>query len=299
VSHDTTASATVRVGVAGWDYADWKGIVYPDRPGGRFDRLAWIARFIDVVEINSTFYRPAAVPSARSWLRRTEDRPRFAFSAKAHRSWTHEAAAPPTAAIDATLAGLAPLREAGRLRALLLQFPQSFHFDDGARARLELLADRARGWPLVVEVRHTSWSDEEAGAWLAARGLGWCAVDQPRVGRTTIAVVDRVVGGLAYLRLHGRNAAAWFDPDAGRDRRYDYLYTRKQLEPLAAVARRLAGRADELVIVQNNHFRGQALVNALQLRHLVEGRLPAAPGSLVDAYPQLARDVRVERDSLF
>lgn len=291
--------ATIRVGVAGWDYPDWSGVVYPRDAGGRFDRLRWLARRVDTIEINSTFYRPATPRSAASWRARTDDLPEFVFTAKAHRSWTHEREPPGGAEIEATLAGLEPLRQANRLGALLVQFPQSFHFDDDARNRLARLAERAADWPLVVEVRHTSWLADEAAACLRRLGLGWCAVDQPRVGRTTIGPVPRTIGRVAYLRLHGRNERDWFDPDAGRDRRYDWLYTPRQLAPLADLARRLADGAEELYVVQNNHYRGKAVVNALQLRHLLTGERSPAPAALVAAYPDLADHVTVERDALF
>jgi uncharacterized protein YecE (DUF72 family) len=289
----------IRVGVAGWDYPDWNGIVYPGGAKREFDRLAYLARYVDVVEINSTFYRPVAARVAESWVRRTEDRAGFAFSAKAHRSCTHRMDTDPTAAPAQTLDGLRPLREAGKLRALLLQFPQSFHFTTSALGRLDRLLSALEGWPAVVEVRHASWGSDEAEAWFAARQLGWCAVDQPRVGHSTVGVLPRVTGSVAYLRLHGRNARNWFRPDAGRDARYDYLYSSEQLRDLAAAARGMADRAAELLVVQNNHFRGQAIVNALQMKARLQGSRPLAPDGLVAAYPDLERDVRVERTRLF
>jgi uncharacterized protein YecE (DUF72 family) len=90
-----------------------------------------------------------------------------------------------------------------------------------------------------------------------------------------------------YLRLHGRNAAAWFDEGAGRDRRYDYLYTDEELRPLAVAARGMAARAQAVYAVANNHFRGQAVVAALKLKHLIQGVEPEAPGELAAAYPGL------------
>jgi uncharacterized protein YecE (DUF72 family) len=290
---------SIRVGVAGWDYPDWNGIVYPGGAGRGFDRLAYVARYVDVVEINSTFYRPATARVAESWVRRTEDRPGFAFSAKAHRSCTHAPDADPTAASAETLEGLRPLREAGKLRALLFQFPQSFHFTTGALQRLDRLLSALEGWPAVVEVRHASWGSDAAETWFAARELGWCAIDQPRVGRSTVGVLPRVTGPVAYLRLHGRNATDWFRPDAGRDARYDYLYSAGQLRDLATAAQSMAGRAEELLVVQNNHFRGQAMVNALQMKARLQGSRPLAPGGLVAVYPELERDARVERTRLF
>ncbi len=289
----------IRVGVAGWDYPDWNGVVYPTAVSRRFDRLAHVARLVDVIEINSTFYRPAAPATAAAWLARTLDLPDFRFAAKVHRSWTHEPYADLDQAVRDTLAGLRPLHEAGRLIALLVQFPQSFRYSESSLARLEALAPLLEGWPWVVEVRHASWESEAAERWFARRGVGWCAVDQPRAGSAQARLVPRVTAPIAYLRLHGRNATDWFRPDAGRDARYDYLYTRAQVEELAAIAQRMAERAESLVVVQNNHFRGQAVANALQMKHLLGGPRPLAPHALVAAFPELAADVRVERTRLF
>ena len=289
----------IRVGVAGWDYPDWNGRVYPRRCGRGFDRLAYIAHYVDLVEVNSTFYRPVAPHVSESWVQRTRERPRFTFTAKAHRSWTHDAEPEFDSVVPATLKVLRPLLEAGRLGALLLQFPQSFHFGQAARSRIERLLDRVADWPVVIEVRHVSWKPEAVAAWFRRHGLGWCLVDQPRVGSSTLEPIARVTSDVAYMRLHGRNRRDWFRPDAGRDARYDYLYTRRQLEELARNAHEMAAQAEELFVVQNNHFRGQALVNTLQLRHLVEGQPPEAPEELVDAFPVLAAEVRLRPTRLF
>jgi uncharacterized protein YecE (DUF72 family) len=279
------------IGVAGWDYPDWLGTVYPARAKQGFDRLAWIARFVDVVEINSTFYRPNAPKTAASWVRRVASHPGFRFTAKSHRSWTHEPADTPL--FDKTFEGLAPLRDAGLLGALLVQFPQSFHWTPENRSRLSQVLDRADGWPVVVEVRHVSWEDDSAAAWIHGCGVGWCVVDQPRVGRSTARAIPKVTSALAYLRLHGRNAEQWFQEGAGRDARYDYLYSEAELRPLADVARAMSSRASAVYAIANNHFRGQALANALQLKHLLQGVVPDAPGELVQAYPALQGVVNV------
>jgi len=278
------------VGVAGWDYPDWSGLVYPRGASRGFDRLAWVARFLDVVEINTTFYRPANPRTAASWIRRVAKHPGFRFTAKAHRTWTHEPWDDPAGIVASTLDGLAPLREAGLLGAVLVQFPQPFHFVPQNTTRLSRLLDAAQGWPIVVEVRHISWDDDKAAAWMCERSAGWCVVDQPRVGSSTAPPRARVTAEIAYLRLHGRNEAAWFDAGAGRDARYDYLYSLEMLRPLADAARGMGAQAKALYVIANNHFRGQAFANALQLRHLIQGVEPEAPEELVAAYPHL-RDV--------
>jgi uncharacterized protein YecE (DUF72 family) len=290
----------IRIGVAGWDYADWAGTVYP--PGGshRLDRLAYICRFVDVVEINSTFYRPASPRTAESWLRRTAFRKDdFVFTAKLHRSWTHRDDPDPTETLLDDMDGLRVLRDGGKLSALLAQFPQSFHHVPRSVERLRHLAELLSDWPLVVEVRHAGWQTEKARSDFDRLGVGWCVVDQPMIGRSTATATARVTSRLGYLRLHGRNTRDWFRDNAGRDARYDYAYAGHELADLGATARRMAGTAEELIVVQNNHFRGQALVNALQLKHLVQGRTPLAPETLVSAYPELAGPTVVERSCLF
>jgi len=287
----------IRVGVAGWDYPDWKGIVYPSEVG-RLDKLAYLARFVDLIEINSTFYRPANPEVASSWARRTASRPGFVFTAKAHRSWTHDPAADLAVAVPETLSGLSPLREAGVLGAVLVQFPHRFHRDRESVERLERMLDLTVGWPVVVEVRHDSWLADEVDPWLRRRDVGWCVVDQPRVGRAA-AARPRVTSSRSYLRLHGRNVADWFREGAGRDARYDYLYSPGEVRDLAGLARSLAESAEELFVVQNNHFRGKALVNALQMKHLLEEVAPTAPAELVRSYPGLAGDVVEDQSRLF
>jgi len=290
----------IRIGIAGWDYADWAGTVYPPESSGRLDRLAYICRFVDVVEINSTFYRPAAPRTAESWLRRTASRQAgFTFTAKLHRSWTHQVDVDPTPELLNGLDGLRVLREGGKLSALLAQFPQSFHYVPRSMDRLRQIAETLSDWPLVVEVRHAGWQTDEARTEFDRLGVGWCVVDQPLVGRSTATPAARVTSRLGYLRLHGRNTENWFREGAGRDARYDYLYSGDELCDLAGIARRMAGASEELIVVQNNHFRGQALVNALQLKHLVQGERPIAPETLVAAYPEIATQTVAERSRLF
>ncbi|HXV76412.1 MAG TPA: DUF72 domain-containing protein [Candidatus Polarisedimenticolaceae bacterium] len=285
----------VRIGIAGWDYPDWIGPVYPAAARGGVDRLAFVARYVDLVEVNSTFYRPVAARVAVSWVRRTAARGEsFAFSAKAHRSWSHEVGPPGAETIAATLDGLRPIREAGKLVALLVQFPQSFRPDDRALARLERLRAATGDWPLAIEVRHADWQRDETAEWFGRSGLAWCVVDQPRMDGSTADGRARVTAPVGYLRLHGRNEQNWFRADAGRDARYDYRYSRTEIAEVAGRVRQMESRCDELVVVQNNHFRGQALANALELKELIERRKPLAPRTLVDAFPDLAARVRVE-----
>lgn len=283
----------IRIGVAGWDYPDWSGVVYPARVGRGFDRLLWIGRYVDAVEINSTFYRPASTRVASSWARRGASIPGFRFTAKSHRSWTHDPDPPIDRVVKSTLDGLTPLKEAGCLGALLVQFPQSARQTPSLRDRVARLVEAAHGWPLAFEFRHASWDEDRAAAWLRGLGAGWCVVDQPRIAGVASATA-RVTGPIGYLRLHGRRASTWFQQNAGRDVRYDYLYGWDELEPLATTVGGMAKQAPEIYVIHNNHFRGQALANALQMKYLVQGSTPVAPPELLDAFPTLVPRVRAE-----
>jgi uncharacterized protein YecE (DUF72 family) len=284
----------ILIGVAGWDYPDWNGIVY--LPGESRDKLAFITRFVDVVEINATFYRPNSSSAAESWVQRTRFKERFTFTAKSHRSWTHGNEEP---WIEPCLEGLRPLKEANRLAAVLVQFPQSFRPTDRAWRRLDQLATSAHGWPLVVEVRHRSWQAEAIQTRFGNLGLGWCVVDQPLAGGSTLSPTPVVTGPVAYLRMHGRNEADWFRQGAGRDNRYNYLYSDSEIADLAEGASVLAETAEQVIVIQNNHYKGKALANALQMKHALTGQKPEAPAGLVEEYPGLDTLCRSIRERLF
>ena len=95
------------------------------------------------------------------------------------------------------------------------------------------------------------------------------------------------LGPIGYLRLHGRNAEAWFDRKAGRDQKYDYLYGAEEIESLAERARRIARTSDQVFVVTNNHFTGKAVANALDILHALVGAKPLAPLTLVEHFPHL------------
>jgi len=181
-------------------------------------------------------------------------------------------------------AGIEPLRDAGRLGAVLVQFPQSFHPEPEEQAVLDEILDRFADLPLVVEMRHAGWAKEEAISRIRERGVGFCNIDQPRLS-STLPPTRLVTGPVAYVRLHGRNAGAWFREEAGRDRRYDYLYSTSELAPWVETVRELAGHGSDTFVITNNHFRGKAAVNALQIKAALEGGVVEVPETLFDAYP--------------
>ena len=120
-------SENVRVGPAGWSYDDWKGIVYPpDMPRG-LHSLTFLAQYFDTVEVNASFYRPPNPKHCENWVAKVSDNPRFLFTAKLWERFTHQRDTFPTEAeVQRFVESIMPLHEAGKLGAILVQFPWSF-----------------------------------------------------------------------------------------------------------------------------------------------------------------------------
>jgi uncharacterized protein YecE (DUF72 family) len=291
-----TVEATFRIGPAGWSYEDWKGIVYPRGAGRRFDPLEYLAGYFDVVEINSSFYRPPPPQWTRSWARRVEANPRFRFTAKLWRRFTHERDAPPTADdVREVKEGLDVLAEEDRLLAVLVQFPWSFRNEPEARRWLAGVVETFGDYPLVVEVRHASWDDPGALEWLAEKKVGLAAIDQPIHNDSLGRVVHRT-SPVAYFRFHGRNFEAWFAEGRPTHERYDYLYEKEELDPWVEEIRAAASdpAVAAIIAITNNHYRGQAAVNALQLMAWAGGKPVKVPEPLKEAYPEALAGVEAE-----
>lgn len=278
------ATSPIAVGVAGWSYPDWNGFVYP--PGLK-DPLRFVAAYVDMVEVNSSFYRPPAASSVASWVARTDDIPGFFFSAKISREVTHEGAMPRDL-ILAFRKGFEPMVASAKLRHLLAQFRWDFADGPDARGHLreisEAFGDMAS---LTLELRHRSWEAADAMAFLGELGVTVANLDYP-VGRDSFRHPLCTVGTRAYLRLHGRNAKAWFSKGAGRDETYNYLYNRGELDGIRSRAMELARMSTSLTIVANNHYQGKELVNAIQLRSLLRGHKVPAPPLLMARYDGLS-----------
>lgn len=286
----------IRVGPAGWSYADWEGRVTPRKKPRGFHALAHLAKYVTCVEVNSSFYALPSERNANRWAELVRSHPTFRFTAKLFQGFTHGAilrGAERRAAVDAYMRGVEPLAKAGRLWALLAQFPVSFRHGPASVRRLEGIAADFAAHPLIVEVRHASWFDARGLATIERLGMSLATIDLPAAADHPPADVPQV-GAQGYLRLHGRNAAAWFDPRAGRDQRYDYLYGADEVAELAQVARRLASGTDETAVITNNHFSGKAVANALELLAALEGRPPLAPIELIEAFPHLRDSVRID-----
>ena len=317
----------LRIGTSGWNYptgrGTWNGIFYPPprkRPKG-FDELAFYASHFDTVEVNSTFYGQPRAEVSSQWAARTPAG--FEFSVKLYQKFTHpkmynervagslapEAAAmgdgdwleaitrPNQADLDEFRRGIDPLASAGKLGALLAQFPPSFKETPASRDYLASLLTALAGYQVAVELRHRSWSDRvgETLELLNHFQAAWVQIDEPKFKFSIRQNYLPNVEGFYYMRLHGRNVAQWWRHDKSEDR-YDYLYSADELREFsdtAGAARRLVKK---LYLYTNNHFSAKSVANAAmikqQLGEPLEGEYPP---EFLERYPELVGAVNLTR----
>lgn len=303
----------IRIGTSGWSYpagrGTWNGIFYPVPPGRRprgapkFDDLGFYAEHFDTVEINSTFYGVPAPATARGWAERTP--PGFEFSLKLYQKFTHPGMFVTSTGgdpwdlgrkdVDEFRKAIDPLADAGKLGAMLAQFPASFKNEPDSRGYLEWLLAQFRDYQVAVELRHKSWSDNPVDTLqiLDAFGAAWAQIDEPKFRFSIRQNLLPNVRTFYYLRLHGRNAAQWWSHHTSEDR-YNYLYSADELKPFADAAETASRAVRKAYLYTNNHFSAKSIANAAILKHELKQDLPGEyPVEFVERYPDLKGLVRV------
>jgi uncharacterized protein YecE (DUF72 family) len=286
---------SIYVGTAGFSYPDWKGIVYPrDLKKRKLHELEYLAEFFDCCEINSSYYRHLDPKISAKWCDYVARvNPGFLFTVKLHKNFTHAPNAKQTSTsaetlkftrqdVDDAKAGIAPFVEASRLGAVLVQFPISFRHTEGNWDYLSDLLRLFAEYPLALEVRHKSWAEPAALGELESRNIAFCNIDQTRLG-DTLEGTAYVTAPVAYMRLHGRSKK-WFSAK-DRDERYDYLYSPEQIEKIGEKVKQMSPKAERSFVVTNNHYKGQAAANAIELKKLLTGKPVKVPSELQEHYP--------------
>lgn len=315
----------VRVGTSGWHYPSgrgtWNGIFYPPTRGRSksFDELAFYAEHFNTVELNATFYGQPKASVSRTWVERTPSG--FEFAVKLYQKFTHpkmyaervmaalpedtadgedrgdlvrELGRPNIADLDEFKRGIDPLASSAKLGPLLAQFPPSFKNGGPERDYLTNLLRDFAGYVLAVELRHASWSDDIAGtiSLLSAFKAAWTQIDEPKFRFSIKQNFLPNVQDVYYMRLHGRNATAWWRHDAPEDR-YDYLYTADELTEFSDTVKAAKQLVKKIYLYTNNHFSAKSIANAAmikqQLGQAVTGEYPEA---FVERYPELRQVVR-------
>jgi uncharacterized protein YecE (DUF72 family) len=259
--------------------------VYPEQKPRGFYEAAYLAKYFDTIEINVSFYRPIPAKTADAWLGQVQQNENFRFTAKLWRGFTHDRTA--TAADEKEFKeGVTPLLEAGRLGALLLQFPWSFRNTQENREYVTRLRGQFSEYPLVLEVRHASWSEPGTLDMLEQLDLGLCNIDQPLFKRS-IKPSAVATSSIGYVRLHGRNYQSWFTENRHVGERYDYLYSIAELDPWLDRVKAVEHAAKDTYVVTNNHFLGKAVVNALEISSILRGQPVPVPPQILAHYPEL------------
>ena len=314
----------VRVGTSGWSYPSgpgtWNGLFYPASRSKRagtagFDELRFYAEHFDTVEVNTTFYGQPRAEVTSAWANRTPAG--FEFSLKLYQKFTHpkmfkEAALKSAPGSEGTLldllaqvtqsdvddfrAGIEPIARAGKLGALLAQFPPSFKRSPASCDYLGRLLRRFDGYPVAVELRHSSWSDAFSDTLQILNGFGaaWAQIDEPKFRFSIRQNALPNVTGFYYMRLHGRNAAAWWQHEKAEDR-YNYLYTAEELTDFSDTVKAAKQLVKKVYLYANNHFSAKSVANAAMLKHLVGEPVDGEyPQEFLERYPELVPFARAE-----
>ena len=271
----------IKIGTSGYSYAGtppkgWYGAFYPEKKIKGFDELKYYSQIFNTCEINNTFYRPPSPAVAKGWADKTPAD--FSFAVKLWQKFTHpmkisraksdEQWEPATQSdFDEFRAGILPLADAGKLGALLLQYPAGFHYSQENMERIGSALRWFYDYPKVVELRHKSWSERnpQLKALLMENRASAVLIDEPKFA-TSIRQPAEAVGEIFYFRAHGRNAKAWWNPKESWER-YDYLYSREEIKRHAERIRTTAGTpgVKKAFAFYNNHSRANAPANAIML----------------------------------
>jgi uncharacterized protein YecE (DUF72 family) len=319
-------ASPIRIGTCSWADESLTRYFYPPSIRSGEERLRYYTEQFDTVEANSTYYRLPAREMVERWAERTPEG--FVMHVKAFGVMTRHPvkleqlptdlreAAPvdergridrPPREFRAEIfrrfhEALEPLREAGKLGGILMQFPPYVVFKPASFEYLQWAQEQLAGDEMLVEFRHASWLDEEnraeTFAFLERHGMTYVIVDAPRVkGRNALPTVVATTSPTAYVRFHGRNAETWNKRVRSAAERFDYLYSEEELREWVPTLAELAGRSETVYAMFNNNGRStipspglgehvegetvaQAPVNAQMLRGLLqEAKLPVGAGT--------------------
>jgi uncharacterized protein YecE (DUF72 family) len=284
-------TAPIRVGVCSWADETLTKVWYPKGVKSGEERLRYYAERFDVVEANSTYYRLPDPHLVENWVERTP--PGFTMHVKAFGVMTRHPVKldqlpsdlrdvptdargrverPPrefrAEAFKRFHDALEPLRSAGKLGGILMQFPSYVVYKPVSFDYLEWSKEQLGGDEMLVEFRHASWLEErnrtETLRFLEEHGMTYVTVDAPQTGgRNVLPTVVAATTETAYVRFHGRNAETWNKRTGSAAERFDYLYSEDELREWVPRLRDLAGEAQTVYAMFNNNGRSPAPTPAL------------------------------------
>jgi len=294
----------VRVGTASWTDPTMTaaGVFYPPDASSAEDRLRYYASRFPVVEVDATYYALPQEQMSQRWVERTP--PGFVFDVKAHALMTGqptETRRLPKAIREALPAelqqkariyakdlpgeltdevwaafrrGVEPLRAAGKLGAIFLQFPRWVFPSHEARQQIRDARERLGDLPIAVEFRHGSWFNEKNAertlAFLTDSAIPYVIVDEPQGFKSSVPPVAVVTSPrLAVVRFHGHRAETWEQRDVQPAERFRYLYDEDELADWAQTISGVAKQAEQTHVLMNNCFSSYGTTNAAELARLL------------------------------
>jgi len=257
---------TIFAGTSGYSYSDWVGPFYPEGTL-QSEYLEFYAKSFGVVELNFSYYRQPEQPMLDRMIDVSPDG--FLFTIKAHKSMTHEVTADWKKDAAMYRSGISPLVSADKLGAVLLQFPYSFHYTANNRRYLDAICRELAELPLVIEFRNREWQHNRVYKGLRERSAGLVVADYP--GLENLPTAEPVItSDLGYIRFHGRNKENWWTGTNAS--RYDYLYSDDELDEWLDKIDQMSRNTRILILVFNNHWRGQAVQNARRITALLQDK---------------------------
>ena len=296
----TASGSRIRVGIAAWTEKTLTAgeIFYPPGTDSAAERLRFYASRFSLAEVDSSYYALPTRAMAELWVERTPDD--FVFDIKAHALMTGHPTEPvrlprelrdalpralatatrvyakdlPPEVLDAVWAvfrdAIEPLRAAGKLGAVLLQYPRWFVPSRANAAELVRARERLGGAPVAVELRNSAWLEGRVAArtfeLLREHALPYVIVDEPQIGAGSVPSTVAVTSPeLAIVRLHGRRAETWQRAGTPVVEKYRYLYDAGQLAEWVPAIRQVASAARETHVVFNNCYGNYGTTNAAEM----------------------------------
>ncbi|MCL2806216.1 MAG: DUF72 domain-containing protein [Treponema sp.] len=253
--------AELYIGTSGYDYPEWKSTFYPQNIK-RADFLSYYAGQFNSLELNGTYYKMPTCEQMKNMINRTNGK--IKFSIKAFNGLTHTADKSQYQSLSNEFKkALEPLQNDNLLLCVLLQFPESFHYEKDQRIYLDLLLKEFNDMPVVIEMRNAKWQKKQVFSELRQRQTGWCITDTPKQKPDYITTSE-----IAYIRFHGRNAQNWYKGD--NITRYDYLYSDDELQSFISPIILLLQNTKIVQLFFNNHAKSQAVINAKKIEMLLK-----------------------------
>lgn len=258
------------IGTSGYDYAEWKGVFYPEKLA-RKDFLSYYATQFNALELNSTFYSMPDAGRMQSFYERTEGK--VCFSVKANKTLTHDITRNWKIDAETFRNAMDFLQEKDRLSAVLFQFPESFRYENENRLYLAALTEFFAGFPVFVEFRHKEWIRNSVFEGIRQRNAGIVFCDMPQLKNLPdgFGMKTPFIGKNAYIRLHGRNKDAWYAHDVQNNgsARYCYDYKDEELESFVPVIGTALKEGKRTQVYFNNHPNASGAKNACRLKDLI------------------------------